>query len=398
MDKNIKLRVSRVLFSAFICGFVMINTSALGQVFKLVPCENSVTSAIVADDKPEIQKVIDDLVQKGVPGAVAAVYDRNGLKTYAGGYACIEDSTPMETCYLQYLQSISKTYMAVVIMKLFEAGKISPDSPINAYLPEKIKKNIVDGDKVTVNMLLNHTSGLPEYNYAPVYITRLLQNPQRIFQPEEYIAYIRGKSLDFEPGSRHSYRNTNYVLLAMIADQITGDHGKYMEEEIFRPLGLTHTYYRIKQGNTYGNKLVNSYWDRFGNGILENVSVLQNTNVTSMVGDDGIITTPEEAVLFLKGLMEGKLVSKTTLEMMQKWALGDDGKPEYGLGLDYATFSDLPAIGHSGGGLGAGCQLFYVPSKNIYFFLGINIGTVTESPIFEKAAPLVEKLQNAILK
>ena len=211
--------------------------------------------------------------------------------------------------------------MAVAIMKLYEAGKINLDSPITAYLPEKIKKNIVDADKVTVNMLLNHTSGLPEYNYAPVYITRLLQNPQRIFQPEEYIEYIRGKSLDFEPGSRHSYRNTNYVLLAMIADQITGDHGKYMEEEIFKPLGLIHTFYRIKQGNTYGNKLVNSYWDRYGNGILENISVLQNTNVASMVGDDGIITTPEEAVLFLKGLMEGKLVSKSTLEMMQKWAL-----------------------------------------------------------------------------
>ncbi len=84
--------------------------------------------------------------------------------------------------------------------------------------------------------------------------------------------------------------------------------------------------------------------------------------------------------------------------MMQKWALGDDGKPEYGLGLDYATFNDLPAIGHSGGGLGAGCQLYYIPSKNIYFFLGINIGTVTESPIFEKATPVVENLHKAILQ
>ena len=69
--------------------------------------------------------------------------------------------------------------------------------------------------------------------------------------------------------------------------------------------------------------------------------------------------------------------------------IGDDGKPEYGLGLDYATFNNLPAIGHSGGGLGSGCQLYYIPSKNIYFFLGINIGTVTESPIFEKASPLL---------
>jgi D-alanyl-D-alanine carboxypeptidase len=286
----------------------------------------------------------------------------------------------------------------VAIMKLYEDGKINLDSPITNYLPEKIKKNMVDADKVTVNMLLNHTSGLPEYNYAPVYITRLLQNPERIFQPEEYIENIRGKSLDFAPGSKHSYRNTNYLLLALIADQITGDHAEYIEENIFIPLKLTHTFYRIKQGDTYGNTLVNSYWDRYGNGILENVSVLQNTNVASMVGDDGIITTPAEALLFLKGLMEGKLVSKSSLDLMQKCALGDDGKPEYGLGLDYTTFDDLPAIGHSGGGLGSGCQLYYIPSKNIYFFLGINLGTVTESSIFIKAAPLVEKIHTAILK
>jgi D-alanyl-D-alanine carboxypeptidase len=398
MNKNVKPNINSLLIAIVIGGFGMMNTSAFTQVFKLSPCENSSDSITVADDRSEIKKVMEEMVQQGVPGAVAAIYDRNGLWTYACGYACIEDRTPMRACYLQYLQSISKTYMAVAIMKLYEAGRINLDAPITAYLPEKIKKYIVDGDKVTVSMLLNHTSGLPEYNFAPVYITRLLQNPMRIFKPEEYIENIKGKSLDFKPGSRHSYRNTNYVLLALIAEQITGDHGKYMEEQIFKPMGFTHTFYRIKQGNTYDNRLVNSYWDRYGNGILENISVLQNTNVASMVGDDGIITTPEEAILFLKGLLEGKLVSKASLEMMQKWSLGDDGKPEYGLGLDYATFNNLPAIGHSGGGLGSGCQLYYIPSKNIYFFLCINVGTVTESPIFDKVAPLVEKLQNAILK
>ena len=398
MNKNLTPDIRSILIAISICGFGMLNTCTFGQVFKLLPCENSGNSLQITSDRAEIQKIMGEIVHLGVPGAVAAIYDKNGLWTYACGYACIEDSTPMQTCYLQYLQSISKMYMAVAIIKLYEAGRINLDSPITAYLPEKIRKNLVDGDKITVNMLLNHTSGLPEYNFAPVYITRLLQNPMRIFKPEEYIENIRGKSLDFEPGSRHSYRNTNYVLLALIADQITGDHGKYMEEEIFRPLGFTHTFYRIKQGNTYDNKLVNSYWDRYGNGIIENISVLQNTNVASMVGDDGIITTPEEAILFLKGLMEGKLVSSSSLDLMQKWALGDDGKPEYGLGLDFTSFDDLPAIGHSGGGLGSGCQLYYVPSKNIYFFLGINLGTVTESPIFDKATPILDNLHKAILQ
>lgn len=398
MNKKIKLNINVILPAVLSTGLVLFTCFASGQVFKLTPCKDENISVKSQPAKQGIQNVMDELVMKGVPGAVAAVYDKNGLSAYTCGYASVEDSAPMEICYLQYLQSISKTYMAVAIMKLYEEGKINLGAPITAYLPEKLKNIILDADKVTVNMLLNHTSGLPEYNYAPLYITRLLQQPMRIFQPAEYMEYIKGKQFDFQPGTKYSYRNTNYVMLSLIADHITGDHGRYIEEEIFKPLGLVQTYYRIKQGNTYDNKLVNSYWDRFGNGILENVSVLQNTNVASMAGDDGVITTPWEAIQFLKGLMEGKIVSEKTLELMQEWALGDDGKPAYGLGLDYTTFNGLPAIGHSGGGLGSGCELYFIPSKNTYFFLGINLGTVTESIILDKAAPLVENLHKEILR
>jgi D-alanyl-D-alanine carboxypeptidase len=246
-------------------------------------------------------------------------------------------------------------------------------------------------------MLLNHTSGIPEYNSQPTYVTRLLQNPERIFQPTEYINYIQGKELDFEPGSRYSYRNSNYVLLALIADQITGDHGKYMEEHIFEKLGFKNTYYKIKQGDSYGDRLVNGYWDRYSNGIVENVSVLQNTNVASMVGDDGIITTSEEAILFLKGLMEGKLVSDKSLTLMRELVMDKNGDPQYGLGLDYTTFLREPAIGHSGGGLGSGSQLYYFPEKEIYMFFGINLGTVTESPIHEDAEKILEEIYGVVL-
>ena len=377
-------------------GLFLATFSVYGQNFNVSKCEESAEKS--QNIKAEaLQKVLDKLTLAGVPGVVGAIFEKGNLWTLSSGYAKIEGQIPIQACHLVYTQSIAKSYMAVVIMQLAEEGKIDINSNITEYLPSEITSMLVGADEVTVKMLLNHTSGLPEYNYHPTYVTRLLQNPTRIFQPKEYISYIEGKELDFEPGSRYSYRNTNYVLLALIADQITGNHGKYMEENIFERLGFKNTFYKIKQGESYGDRLVNGYWDRYSNGIVENASVLQNTNVASMVGDDGIITTAEESILFLKGLMEGKLVSSESLAMMKEWVLDKNGDPQYGLGLDYTTFMREPAIGHSGGGLGSGSQLYYFPEKEIYMFFGINLGTVTESPIHKDAEKILEEIYGVVL-
>ena len=209
--------------------------------------------------------------------------------------------------------------------------------------------------------------------------------------------YIEKKSLDFEPGSKYSYRNTNYVVLSLICDAITGDHAKFLTETIIKPLGLINTYYRNDPGYLNYPNLVNSYWDRFSNGIVENASLLQRNNVRVLFGDDGIVATPIEAVKFLRGLLEGKLLSEATMKVMKSWAKDSKGNFTYGLGLDYASFGGHPAYGHSGGGIGAGCQLYYFPEKNVYMFIGINLGTVTESPLHTKAEKTVERIYSTLL-
>jgi D-alanyl-D-alanine carboxypeptidase len=346
----------------------------------------------------DLQQAMQRLVEAGVPGCAMAVYSEEGWWTASAGLAKIEDQWPMQACNLQYLQSISKTYMAVAVLKLYEQGKINLDAPMTRYLPERYLRYLTDADRITVRMLLNHTSGLPEYNFSPAYVTYLLQHPDHYFQAEDYLGYIDGKPLDFEPGSRYSYRNTNYVILALMTDALTGDHARFIAETIFEPLGLTNTFYRNDPGYPNYPNLVNAYWDRYSNGIVENVSRLQRNNVASLIGDDGIVTTPVEAVKFLKGLMEGKLLSPSTLEQMKTWVAGDDGKPRYGLGLGYSSFSGQPAYGHSGGGIGAGCELRYFPEQNIYMFIGINLGTVTDSPLHVRAASARDELFGALLK
>lgn len=345
----------------------------------------------------KLQLTLQELVKQGVPGVAMAVYSDEGWWSYATGFSKLEDQVPMQTCHLQYLQSISKTYMAVAVLKLYEQAKIELDVPFTRYLPEKYSRYITDAGKITVRMLLNHTSGIPEYNSAPAYVSYLLQHPQHEFVPEDYLTYIEGKPLDFEPGSKYSYRNTNYVILALLTDAVTGDHATFFRKTIFQPLGLTQSFYRGDRGYLTYTTIPNSYWDRYSDGILENASQLQRNNVAALVGDDGIVATPVEAIKFLKGLMEGQLLADTTMALMQTWVPDAQGMPTYGLGLDRAMLAGYEAYGHSGGGIGAGCQLYYFPAKNIYFFTGINLGTVTDSPIHEKVRKAVDKIHEVLL-
>lgn len=383
----------------YLMGSIMLFSGCSKYVadFKTAQCSAPLQN-VKYSKAAELEKALDELVQKGVPGAVLAVQSDEGYWATAKGYARIEDKTPMELCHLQYLQSISKTYMAVAILKLHEEGKIDLDEPITTHLPQRYQHYIRGAEKVTVRMLLNHTSGIPEYNFQPAYVSYLLQHPTHDFQPEDYLKYIDGKKLVFTPGSKHVYTNTNFVILSMIADAISGDHAKLINEVIFKPLGLTSTFYRDDPGYLKYPELVNSYWDRYSDGVIENASVLERMNVSTLVGDDGIVTTPVDAIKFLKGLTEGKLLADSTMKQMKTWVNDDKGEKLYGLGLVYRMINGFEAYGHSGGGIGAGCELYYFPEKHLYYFIALNLGTVTDSPLHTELLRIRDKLYGIMLK
>jgi D-alanyl-D-alanine carboxypeptidase len=344
-----------------------------------------------------VQALLNELTSKDIPGVSLAVYSPNGLFTATAGYASKEDRIAMQPCHLMYLQSVSKTYMSVCILKLVEQGRLQLDKPITHYLSAEHKNIFPYADSVSVRMLLNHTSGIPEYNNQEAYITKLLSIPDYPFKPKDYLQYVAQLNHDFLPGTRHAYSNTNYILLALIADAVTGDHSSFMSATIFRPAKLKATFYRNDKNYLNYSLLSNAYWDQNQDGVLVNASVLQRNNVRTLIGDDGIVSTPSDAVLFLKCLMEGKLISRAMLDTMKLWVNDSQGRPTYGLGLDLNLIGNNQAIGHSGGGIGAGCQLYYFPEKKIYVFIGINLGTITPSPIHETILPVLDKLYQIIL-
>jgi D-alanyl-D-alanine carboxypeptidase len=345
--------------------------------------------------KDTLEKMMQQYIKLGIPGLAIAVYTpTEGYWGTATGFAKIETKTPMQLCHLQYLQSVSKTYMAAAILKLHEEGRINLDAPITTYLPEKYSKYIDKASSMSVRNLLNHTTGMPDYLESPVYITYVLQHPDHFFTSDEILGYIKNKKQEFTPGTKFRYSNTNFHVLTLIADAIAGDHNELIRQKVLTPLGLTNTFYRqiIGQPN-----LVNSYMDRFSTGIVENVSQLQQVSITFSKGDDGIIATPLDAVNFMRGLMEGKLLSQNSINQMMTFVKDAEGKPAYGMGIFHVTYNGKDGYGHGGAGAGAGCGLYYFPGKKIYVFLATNIGTLIDGPLSRKTDELKNKMLQVIL-
>jgi len=335
-----------------------------------------------------------------LPGVSVAVYsEKEGWWAGARGYANLEQKIPMDNCHLQYLQSVSKSFMAVEILQLKEQGKIDLDAPITKYLPEKYSRYITDAGKVTVRNLLNHTSGVPEYNENPAFVSDVIQHPLDNFTAADCLKSIAGKPLQFTPGSKYTYINTNYLLLALIGDAITGDHAGYIKKNIFMPLGLNNTYYGNDHGYLKGLNLPESYWDVFNNGVPVNITGFQQMTVVSSKGDDGIVCTTTDAIKYLKGLMEGKLLRPESQKELLDFVKDEKGKKRYGMGLIHFDVNGIEAYGHGGGGVGAGCGLMYFPSNKTYVFFSTNLGVLIDSELVKtKAGGLRDAVLATILQ
>lgn len=347
--------------------------------------------------------VLDSLLKRysmnGLPGATLAVFtEAEGWWAGAQGYARLENKTPMENCHLQYIQSVSKTYLAVAILQLKEKGKIDFEAPITKYLPLQYSRYIKNAESLTVRMLLNQTSGVPEYNSHPAFVSQVLMNPEKYFTANDCLKSIAAEELQFAPGSKYKYTNTNYLLLSLIADVITGDHAAFIKKNIFDPLHLKNTFYANNHSYLDGLNLPSSYWDVLNASRPADFSKLQQVTVASSKGDDGIVCTPVDAVKFLKGLMDGKLINAASMQEMQDFVKDEKGNKRYGMGLFYFDLGGIPAYGHGGGGVGAGCGLIYIPSHKTYLFMATNIGVLVDGTLSKKADDLKTEILTTVLQ
>jgi D-alanyl-D-alanine carboxypeptidase len=330
------------------------------------------------------QALLDKYVKKGLPGLVILIRTpAEGLWIGASGYARIEDKTQMKKCNIVYSASIGKTFCAVAIMKLVDEGRLNLGDKIDLYLPEDICDKIPNSGIANVEDLLGHRSGIPNFDDNPQFIADVLNNPFSI-TTDDLIEYEYGKSALFQPGAGYEYSSTGYELLARIIDEVTGEnHSKYYTSHIFQPLGLNNTFYKNETGFPRPDGLLNCYFERLGDGKIENVSDINNHLTQAFTGSDGIMASVLDYSLFIEALMNGDLVSSESLQQMTTWHDTYPSKPEtkYGLGLYRVDTRYGYKVGHDGDAMGAGTDMFYFPEHDITIITATNLGTFLDTDL-----------------
>jgi D-alanyl-D-alanine carboxypeptidase len=311
----------------------------------------------------------------------------DGFYAGATGYACLEDETPMTVYQVHHALSHPKLHTAVATLLLAEQGRIELDVPIAKYLAPS-DDCVRNASKITVRQLLNHTSGLPEFDDNPGLYFKRTNHPYESITRDEIVKVICSLKPDAKPGERHEYSGTNFYLLTLLIDHVTGqDHGYFFRDAMYEPLGLSHTYYRVQDHYYYPDfppGLVNLYQDRFGTGQVVNVTKEYHLWLTALPGCDGLVISPLDTTRFLGALFRGEIFTdpNSMEQMLQAVRTPDDGL-YYGLGA-YMSCDD-PAdpdfyVGHSGGSEGGSMVGFYFPHYDTVVTAFTNHGYVYDTP------------------
>jgi len=243
------------------------------------------------------------------------------------------------------ISSITKTFTAVVVMQLVEEGKLSLDDTVDTWFPEQ-----PNGDKITVRMLLSHTSGLA--NFSTIFGNDE-EKWTREWAPEELIAIANQTGPVGVPGSKTAhYSNTNYTMLGLIIEKVTGNSWDYeVESRIIEPLGLKNTTILLKEVN-WKEKLVPGYIKTSDGyiSILE-YSWISNGSFSTSYGTGGLVSSTSDLMIVASALFDGKLVSKETLDIMaQPVGMGDG--VAWGLGGEVGEVAGHKTFAKGGGDMG----------------------------------------------
>jgi CubicO group peptidase (beta-lactamase class C family) len=242
----------------------------------------------------------------------AILYERYAGKTDLRQDAPLTDSTPF------HIASTSKTFTGIAALRLAQENKLSLDDTITKFFPG------LPYPGITVKMLLNHRSGLPNYVYFIPNSRKWDQKQNATNEDVLNILYTEKPNKSFPPGKRFSYSNTNYVLLAMIIEKLSGmSFPEYRKSKFFQPLQMNHTYVFTQADSAMSTPSFNynnSFW--------------ANDNLELTYGDKNIYSTPRDLLKWDQALYTEQLISKSLLDSaFAPYSLERPSIHNYGLGF-----------------------------------------------------------------
>ncbi|WP_165360902.1 serine hydrolase [Candidatus Chloroploca sp. Khr17] len=348
---------------------------------------------------PEISAMLDQglvsLVQEGArpgPGAVMLIITPEGRYLKSTGVSDVTACTPLPADSAFQIGSNTKLMTSAIIFQLQEEGVLATTDLLSKWLPE-LAAQLPNGDKITLDMMLTHTSGLHDYFEVPTAEGLTIADGVtdkamlvRSFTPEELVTLVAESGLsNFEPGAegQWSYSNTGYILLGLIIEQATGkSYEENLNARIIEPLGLTQTY--LQTGQPEPGALPQAYYKTpFDFTTSE-------WNASQGWAAGAVVSTPDEFAVFLKALFTGQLYKDpATLELMQ--AHTDAGNNALGEGTFYGhgMFNNNGVLGHGGQTLGFQSDGGYLPDNDVTIVIWSN---AAESNVSRTIVPGIANL------
>jgi len=326
-------------------GALLLASARAGAVTGSAQPGRTVAAGSPRIDPGELRRLLDQIVAAGAPGAAARVRDEHGVTQAASGVADLRSGRPMRPGLHYRVGSLTKPFVATVMLQLVAEGKLSLSDTVERWLPGILPY----GDQVTVRQLLSHTGGVPDYTLEP--IVRLYTDPQarfRAWTPRELVALVAEQPPDFPPGTAWSYSNTGYILAGLIVQAATGHKlGQELTRRIFRPLGLRDTVFPVNRP-TIPRPYTRGYSiDPFGqpDGPLLDFTVF-NPSLAWAAG--ALVSNLGDLERFFRALLGGRLLPPRLLAAMTTPV--PTGQPGFGYGLGLIVI-ETPAgrlLGHDG--------------------------------------------------
>lgn len=277
-----------------------------------------------------LQKRLNKAVKQSEAGVTACIITPDACWELAAGVADRQSQRAMRPRDRFRIASISKVFVATVVLQLYEAGRLGLDDTLSHWLPEVIHSRLPHSSKISVRHLLNHTSGLDDYlateGFERAVARRGVDRPWRAHEAIRYLYDL--EPLD-RPGKSHSYSNSNYILLELIVEAVTGQGlHEILRQHLLDPLGLQDTFTELRESLPGG--FVEGYEDLDEDGEQDET---RQYNAGLGLGDGGLISTAYDVARFAHTLFTtNELLDPATFEEMTDWI--DDGEEGwYGLGL-----------------------------------------------------------------
>ena len=334
-------------------------------------------------------------VAMGQPGlSVAIGRGSEVVWTGAEGYSDLLKRTPLSTDDRFGVGSITKTFVAVLVFQLASEGRLQLDEPCTTYVDTPIVHRVPNAKRASLRQLLSHTSGVPTWEFQPTWIKRgrgAQLEPDRVWDQEETLNYVTDDLAiaDFEPGAGYAYSNTNYTLLGLVIEAVTGNPlSEELRRRILEPLNmntscldsfepsrgrLTHNYHYATPDFRRDAGLHPSFVEVRA-GVVETSAA----NLSPEWAAGGLTATAADLVHFALALRNGRLLAPEAQREMFSVPPSDASQSSYLYGVVRWTdaYGAMTVLGHGGGTLGYSAAMFWFEKIDLAVVALSNIGTM----------------------